>query len=116
MVDAVEIKGLKIGPGQPCFVVAEAGVNHNGSLEAAFQMVDVAAQIGADAIKFQTMTSDKLMATRDTQIEYDTVQGTKKESVYEAMKRRELTPDEWKELKKYADGLGLLFISAIHLS
>ena len=99
-------------PAQPCYIIAEAGVNHNGNLELAKELIDAAADAGADAIKFQTMTSDKLMATRDTQIEYDTVQGTKKESVYEAMKRRELTPDEWKELKKYADGLGLLFISA----
>ena len=107
----IKIGSRLVGDGHPCLISLEPGATHTG-LESAKALTKAAADSGADAIKFQTMTSDKLMATRDTQIEYDTVQGTKKESVYEAMKRRELTPDEWKELKKYADGLGLLFISA----
>ena len=107
----IKIGSRLVGDGHPCLISLEPGATHTG-LESAKALTKAAADRGADAIKLQTRTSDKLMATRDTQIEYDTVQGTKKESVYEAMKRRELTPDEWKELKKYADGLGLLFISA----
>jgi sialic acid synthase SpsE len=43
-----------IGSGEPCFVIAEVGVNHNGSLDPALRSIDVAAEAGADAVKFQT--------------------------------------------------------------
>ena len=48
------IQGRRVGPNEPVFFIAEAGVNHNGSLAFAFQLVDIAAEAGADAIKFQT--------------------------------------------------------------
>ncbi len=49
----VRIGNRLVGPGQPCFVVAEARVNHNGSLETAMQLIDVAVEAGADAVKFK---------------------------------------------------------------
>ncbi len=54
MVEPVRISGRPVGPGSPCFILAEAGVNHNGSLDLALRMVDAAAAAGVDAIKFQT--------------------------------------------------------------
>ena len=52
----------RIGAGEPCFIVAEAGVNHNGDVDLAMQLVDAARAAGADAVKFQTWITDRLVA------------------------------------------------------
>lgn len=57
----IQIEGHKIGPGHPCFIIAEAGVNHNGSIELARQLIDAAASAGAHAVKFQTFSADELV-------------------------------------------------------
>ena len=62
MVATVDIAGREVGPGFLCFIIAEAGVNHNGSLEMARQLVDVAAQAGADAVKSQTFKAEKVIS------------------------------------------------------
>jgi N-acetylneuraminate synthase len=56
----VDVGGRAIGDGHPCFVIAEAGSNHNGSLEQAFALIDVAVEAGADAVKFQVFTAKRL--------------------------------------------------------
>jgi len=61
-VTTIEINGRPIGHDQPCFIIAEAGVNHNGSLENARRLIDVAVDAGADAVKFQTFDVDLLTA------------------------------------------------------
>ena len=99
-----------VGDGHPTLIVMEAGATHTG-LESAKALTKAAADGGADAVKFQTMTSDNLMATTDTMISFETPEGAQQERVYDAMKRRELTPDEWGTLRRYAADLGLLFIS-----
>ena len=60
----IEINGRLVGANNPCFVIAEAGVNHNGDLDMAKRLVDAAYSIGADAVKFQTFTASTL-ATKD---------------------------------------------------
>ena len=57
-----EIAGRKIGPGHPCFIIAEAGVNHNGDVGRAHDLVDLAADCGADAVKFQTFDPAALVS------------------------------------------------------
>src|SRR5207249_9905773 len=54
MTEFLSIEGREVGPGRPCFIVAEAGINHNGDVRIASDLVQAAAQAGADAIKFQT--------------------------------------------------------------
>src|SRR5207302_9512662 len=51
---SITVAGREIGAGRPCFVIAEAGINHNGDVKIAAELVDAAAAAGADAIKFQT--------------------------------------------------------------
>jgi sialic acid synthase SpsE len=57
---SLEIGDKKIGDGHPCFIIAEAGVNHNGDLEVAKRLVDAAIEAGADAVKFQTFKAGEL--------------------------------------------------------
>lgn len=99
-----------IGDGHPCFISLEAGATHGG-FEDAKLLVKAAAEGGADAIKFQTVDADELMSEDNLQIEFETPEGKRQESIYQALKRRELKDEEWRALKKYADSLGLLFIS-----
>ena len=59
---SIQIADRRVGDGCPCFVIAEVGVNHNGRLDLALQSIDVAADAGADAVKFQTFRADSLVA------------------------------------------------------
>ena len=86
-----------VGDGHPCFISLEAGATHTG-LESARMMVEAAAEAGADAVKFQTVMADELMSHEDVMIEYQTSQGKRSESVYQALKRRELSDRQWKEI------------------
>ncbi|MFC2091180.1 N-acetylneuraminate synthase family protein [Elusimicrobiota bacterium] len=111
-VKSVKIGDKIIGDGHPCFISVEPGATHTG-LESAKKLAKAAKEAGADAVKYQTMDTDELMSTesRKHMIDYRTPEGWKKESIYEALKRRELTFDEWRQLKGYCDDLGILFIS-----
>ena len=60
MITPVEIDKNLVGPGHPCFIMAEAGINHNGNMDQARKLIDVAAQAGADYVKFQTFKAGKL--------------------------------------------------------
>jgi N-acetylneuraminate synthase/N,N'-diacetyllegionaminate synthase len=64
------IADREIGGGAPCFVIAEAGVNHNGSLAMALQLVDAAARAGADAVKFQTFKAEQVISRAAPKAEY----------------------------------------------
>ncbi len=107
-----EISGRRIGPGQPCFVLAEAGVNHNGDIERAEHLIDIAARSGADAIKFQTFLADRL-ATRDApKAQYQIDQAGGAESQQEMLRRLELSPSDHERLIAYCHASGILFLSS----
>ncbi len=110
---AVKIGDKLVGDGHPCFISVEPGATHTG-LESAKKLAKAAKEAGADAVKFQTMLTEELMSreAHKLMIEFETKEGKKKESIYDALKRRELTFDDWRDLKKYCDKLGILFISA----
>ena len=94
------------------FVIAEAGVNHNGDVELARRMIDVALQAGADAVKFQSWITDKVYSPRDSiKAGYQTSSTDESESEFEMVKKLELSFDVQRELKAYAEHLGILFLS-----
>lgn len=103
------INGRIIGPGAPCFIIAEAGSNHNRDLATAKQLVDTALAAGADAVKFQTFTADKIAARTQHAITKIDLAGAK--SLHELYANAEL-PREWqRELSEYCATKGIMFLS-----
>lgn len=96
---------------QRTYIIAEAGVNHNGSLEYAKQLINVAAEAGADAVKFQTFKAEKLVSKSARKAEYQKKATDQKETQYEMLKKLEMN-DEWHfELINHAKECGIDFLS-----
>jgi N,N'-diacetyllegionaminate synthase len=102
----------RIGPGTPIFIVAEAGVNHNGDPALARRLVDAAAECGADAVKFQTFTVDTLLTRGAPKAGYQVETTGAGESQREMLARFELGPGELALLRDRAAKHGLVFFSA----
>lgn len=107
----IKIKDRLIGKGAPCFIIAEAGVNHNGSLELAKKLIDVAKDAGADAVKFQTFKAEKLLTKNARKANYQKETTGGEESQYEMIKKLEFSENEFKELAEYAIQEDILFLS-----
>ena len=111
MTTAIDIAGRQVSPGQPCFIIAEAGVNHNGSLKTAKRLVDAAVKAGADAVKFQTFKAEKVVSSHAPKAEYQKSTTAAAESQLEMVRRLELPYEAFRELKAYCDQCGILFTS-----
>jgi len=111
MVTIIDIAGRKTGTGWPCFIIAEAGVNHNGSLEMAKRLVDAAVKAGADAVKFQTFKAEKVVSSHAPKAAYQKNTTDPAESQLEMIRRLELPYEAFRELKVYCDQRGILFMS-----
>ena len=107
----IQIANKLIGPGQPVFVIAEAGVNHNGDLKMARALIDVAAEAGADAVKFQTFRADLLATSDAPKAEYQLQTTGDAESQFEMLRRLELSADAHRELQSYCNERGIIFLS-----
>ena len=97
-----------IGSGSRVFVVAEIGINHEGSVSQAVRLIDAAAESGADAVKFKSYRVDRLLIPpRDR---YAQQMGST-ESAYQMLRRCELSWEDQEKLKKHSDQCGVLFLS-----
>ncbi|MFZ3218899.1 MAG: N-acetylneuraminate synthase [Rhodoferax sp.] len=92
-------------------IIAEAGVNHNGDLELARRLIDVAAEAGADYVKFQTFRADRLVTRAAVKAEYQKQNSGAAESQYEMLRRLELTPEMHVDLIKHCKLRGIRFLS-----
>jgi N-acetylneuraminate synthase len=110
-VKTVEFAGRKVGTGQPCFIIAEAGVNHNGDVALAERLVDAAVRAGADAVKFQTFEAERLISAAAPKAEYQLRAGDPRESQLDMVRRLELSPEEYRQLAAYCERRRILFLS-----
>jgi N,N'-diacetyllegionaminate synthase len=93
------------------YLIAEAGVNHNGNLQLALKMADAAKKAGVDCIKFQTFISDKMVSKCAAKAEYQKQQMKEKESQLDMLQKLELSFDEFIELNSYCKDIGIEFLS-----
>jgi N,N'-diacetyllegionaminate synthase len=109
-MDRVVIAGREIGDSAPCFIIAEAGVNHNGAVSLAKELIDAAAEAGADAVKFQTFKADALAAPAAPTADYQRSR-TETQTQSELLEKLELGADDFRALADHAATSGILFLS-----
>jgi N,N'-diacetyllegionaminate synthase len=107
----VLIAGRSIGGG-PCFLIAEAGVNHNGDEAIAHRLVDAAANAGVDAVKFQTFDPERLAAAEAPLAAYQRTAGPRDPGQREMLSRLVLPVEAWAALQAHAKDRGILFLSS----
>jgi len=105
------IENKKIGENSPIFLIAEAGVNHNGKLSIAKKLVDIASDAKVDAIKFQTFKAEKLMLETTSKADYQKKQSNDTENFYQMIKKYELSKEEFYELNDYCEEKKIIFLS-----
>lgn len=109
MVRELKIGDRRVGGDAPCFVIAEAGANHNRDLSMARALIDVAVDAGADAVKFQTYSAETLYSKKTPRFSY--LEGVSAKDTWDLIKEIEL-PREWQgELAAYAAKRGIFFLS-----
>lgn len=104
-IPEIRIGDRAIGPAHPPLVIAEIGINHEGSYEKALRMVDDADSVGCECAKFQSHVID------DEMIPNDVIPGNATESIWDIMARCALSEDEEVSLKEYVEGKGMLYLS-----
>lgn len=102
---------FSIGESFPVFVIAEAGVNHNGDLDTALRLVDAAAEAGANAVKFQTFSTDRLVTRQAPKAAYQRQTTDGRESQYQMLKRLELSFSDHERLLAHAWSCDIMFLS-----
>jgi N,N'-diacetyllegionaminate synthase len=111
MVNTLRIGTDMVGGGQPCFIIAEAGVNHNGSLDVARQLIDAAVEAKVTAVKFQTFRADMLVGKDAPKADYQIRNTSAMEPQHEMLRRLELGPEAHKTLIDYCRRKHILFLS-----
>lgn len=109
--NCINIAGNVIAKGGNPFIIAEAGINHNGKIETAFDMIKVARETEADCIKFQTFKAEEFVADPSQTYTYTSQGKEVTESMLEMFKRYEFSKEEWFSIKKRCDEEGIIFLS-----
>lgn len=109
MSKCVKIADKIIGDGYPCFIIAEIGINHNGSVRFAKQMIDIAVTTGCDAVKFQKRTVDVVYTKEELAKERKSVFGDTNGDLKRGL---EFGVDEYKEIDRYCKEKGILWFAS----
>ncbi|MEN6318301.1 MAG: pseudaminic acid synthase [Syntrophaceae bacterium] len=111
MGKTINLNGIVVGKGHPCYIIAEVGSNHNRNIDTARKLIDSAKEAGCNAVKFQSYTADGIYSVYTPRISEMEGRSKKGETPYELIKRIEM-PVEWHPvLKAYCDQVGITFCS-----
>lgn len=110
METSIAIGPRSIGPGRPLYVIAEAGVNHNGCVETALRLVDAARAAGADAVKFQAFQANRLASRYAEQATYQKGSAAAASQV-EMLSRLELQPAAFERIRRHCEDAGIEFLA-----
>ena len=114
MMKSIRIENHRVGYGKPVFIIAEAGVNHNGRLDYALQLIDVAADAGANAIKFQTFRAEQVVTVMGEMADYQKKNLGASESQLSMLKKLELPESFYPKLIRHARKRNIVFLSTPH--
>lgn len=106
-----QIENKTISEQEKTFIIAEAGVNHNGDISLAKEMIDVASESGADAVKFQAFRTEELILKNTEKAPYQRVTTDRCESQYDMLKRLEVKKEQALELRDYCRRRHIIFLS-----
>ena len=107
----IKIGSRIIGDGQPCFIIAEAGVNHNGNVDLAKQLIIKAKEVGADCVKFQTFKADRVVSEDAPKANYQLETTDALETQIDMLRKLELPMESYSELITLCDELDIIFMS-----
>lgn len=102
---------MKVGDTQPIFIIAEAGVNHNGNINIALQLIEEAKKTGANCIKFQTFKAERIITSTAPKAEYQLKTTDSSESQFDMLKKLELTFEDYKRIFTICKKEEILFLS-----
>ena len=108
----VKIGDKLVGEGEPTFIVAEIGVNHNGSIDIAKRLIDAAKDAGADAVKIQAFKTERIVTKYAEKASYQKENTRSEKSQYDMLKKLELKDEQIKELSHYAKIKSIVFLSS----
>jgi len=107
----IRIGNRPVGEEHPPLVILEAGINHNGEIGKAFEMIRLARRLGADAVKFQTFKADEFISDPKLMFTYRSQGREVTESMREMFRRYEFSREDWFRIRKACDDEGILFLS-----
>jgi len=112
-VKSVYIHDRPVGDGHPCYLAVEVGTTANGDVDTAKRLVEVCADCGVNAIKFQTISPDDQESDHTVVYHYRRWDGPASENMYAMLKKLTFQPDQWRDIADYSRKAGLHFFSTV---